>query len=551
MKTSKFLKAAVISALVLAITAPMSVAMATESVVDDTVDIKTKTIFDSWVNYPDASIGSAAYNAGWSYDATNDWINTTQNVGWTGFYNPDIDNLTTGQFSFEMQNKNFDPCGFTWGMTKSGTDEDPVYSFYAYEECEQSNASSTPRWSVAYIENWHPAKDTNPHRGPLYHGTIDAKDGSYHHEGTDAKAVGFAEGKVLAFGTLDSSFSETGETLSQQFHKININIEEEKFTISINGKELTTVEAKAQAGSFGPYAVSDPKAYFKNLAMISTNKVMLNPVFEYRNAKDVKINTIGIGEKVSIEDLSTFEGSEITERTWTVTKDEEEIYTGDKPYDKYTEAVGTYVTTLRLKNAYGISSNVYEDTLVVTEDSLTPEFVYADKDGNTIDKAVVGDEVTINDLSKYTGSSIAEKTWKVTLDGTEVYTGTEAYDKYTEKEGTYVTTLVLKNEKGDVSDEYVQTLTVTKPEESSTPSSSTPSSSTPVSSTPASSTPVSSKPASVSSAPASSTATETASNAAAMSTGDSTGAMLPIFAVSAAMAALALVGIKRKKSENK
>lgn len=98
--------------------------------VDETIDIETKTIYDSWVNYPSASFGWG-YNAGWIYNSEQDYMNTTQNVGWTGFYNPDINNLTTGMFSFKMKNLNHDPCGFTWGMVTSGTEGDLVYSFYA------------------------------------------------------------------------------------------------------------------------------------------------------------------------------------------------------------------------------------------------------------------------------------------------------------------------------------------------------------------------------------------------------------------------------------
>lgn len=361
-KKSRFLTIALTGALILTMVSSGAV-FAAETVTDVTdpssaVDIEVKTIFDTWINYPDASFGSA-YDAGWKYDSTENWLNTTKNVGWTGFYNPAIDNLTTGQFAFKMKNTNFDPCGFTWGMVTGGTEEDPEYSFYAYEECHYSR-----RWSIAYIGSWHPAKDGDPHKGPLYHATIDADDDTYTHKGTDADKIGYAEGEVLAYGTFSDVLDESIES---QFHDVIINVGEDEVTVTVNGTEIAKVEAKVQAGSFGPYAVSDPSAYFTDLKMVSTNKVMLNPVFEYRNTDDEKVNEAFIGDDITIKDLSTYEGSKITEYHWIVTKDDEEIYNGKEPYTEYTKELGTYVTKLQVTNEFGISSDIYTDTLTVTE----------------------------------------------------------------------------------------------------------------------------------------------------------------------------------------
>lgn len=122
---------------------------------------------------------------------------------------------------------------------------------YAFEECSDY-------WSIAYISEWHPAKSASAHQGPLYHGTIDACDGSYNHTGNDANAVGFAEGKVLAYGGRASS-------LRKEFHDITIDIQEDCVSVYINGELLTTVEAEVQAGSFGPFATSNPEAFFPTL----------------------------------------------------------------------------------------------------------------------------------------------------------------------------------------------------------------------------------------------------------------------------------------------
>ena len=96
------------------------------------ISVDTEKIFKDWVGYPNPDFGSA-YNAGWVYNAAEDYMNTTQNVGWTGFYNPDINNFSTGTFTFNMKSLNFDPSGFSWGMQTGVTAEDPEYSFYAFE----------------------------------------------------------------------------------------------------------------------------------------------------------------------------------------------------------------------------------------------------------------------------------------------------------------------------------------------------------------------------------------------------------------------------------
>ena len=427
---------------------------------DGAVDIEVKTIYDSWVNYPNSSLGDG-YNAGWLYDSKENYLHTTENVGWTGFYNPNIDNLTTGSFSFKMKNSDVDPCGFTWGMVTGGTEDEPVYSFYAFEECHLDKITpSTPYWSIAYISEWHPAKDGGLHRGPLYHGTIDSDDYHYEHAGKDTNCVGYAEGEVLAYGELDTSLRDT-------FHDIMIDVQEDSISVYINGELLTTVEAKAQAGSFGPFAASNPAAYFSDLKMTSTNDIMLKPAFEYRNADGKAVNEAYQNDEISIADLSTFEGSEITDYYWKVTKDGEEIYTGSKPYANYTDEIGTYVTTLSLKNAYGIVSDEYSDTLVVSKvpNVLTPKFTYMNGD-NAVTEATTEDTVTISDECSFSGSPVKEHLWTVTLGGETVYTGSEPYADYTSAVGEYVTSLVLTNEDGETSEPYVLTLKVTEVEES-------------------------------------------------------------------------------------
>lgn len=321
-------------------------------VVDTVVPVDTEKIYNEWINYPNEKFGEG-YNAGWQYNAEKDYINTTQNVGWTGFYNPSIDNFTTGIFSFTMKSLNFDPSGFTWGMKTGGTEEDPEYSFYAFETCHYSS-----KWCVARIDKWSPAKDGSSHQGPVYHSTIDASDDYYKHLG-DSGAVGFATGEVLKFGDLDDS-------LYNAEYNVTINVGEKEVKIFINDELLTTVEADVIAGSFGPFATSNPEAFFSKLSFTTADVCVLEAKFEYQDESGTAVTTIPSNKKVTIKDLSSYDVSPIEKEIWTVKLGDEVIYTGETPYTEYNQ-IGEYVTTLQVANEQGIRSNVYSRTLTVTE----------------------------------------------------------------------------------------------------------------------------------------------------------------------------------------
>ena len=199
----------------------------------------------------------------------------------------------------------------------------------------------------------------------------------------------------------------------------------------------------------------------------STQSEEIIPIFEYTDEKGVKINESYVGDPVPVVDLSTFEGSKITDYYWTVTKDGEEVYSGKTPYTEYTKEAGTYVTSLRIKNEFGIMSDVYTDTLTVKDYKLLAEFVYTDKDGKSIEKAFVGDNVSIKDNSVVKTSPLKATLWEVRLDGEEIYKGETPYDKYTEKAGTYETKLTLTNDR-DVSSECLAVFTVEEKKETPT-----------------------------------------------------------------------------------
>lgn len=316
------------------------------------IEVDTSKIFNEWVSYPDESLASFAYNAEWRYNEEEDYINTTANVGWTGFYNPEITNFTTGEFTFNMMSDDWDPSGFTWGMVKTGTDTDPVYSFYVYEECDNSE-----KWCVAYIESWQPAKSPKSHQGPVYHSTIDASDSYYEHLGDDG-TVGFATGKVLAYGNLPSECYRSN-------HDVAITVNENNFSVKVNGADLTTVSAPVQKGSFGPYACSNPDAYFSNLGFTSSDVNMINAEFVYTDKDGKAVTETSLNAEINVVDKSTYDGSPIANGLWTVTKGDEIIYTGSTPYTDYTKEAGKYVTTLQVVSEQGVRSNIYSLELTV------------------------------------------------------------------------------------------------------------------------------------------------------------------------------------------
>lgn len=286
-------------------------------------------------------------------------MNTTANVGWTGFYNPEITNFTTGEFTFNMKSENWDPSGFTWGMVKSGTDTDPSYSFYVYEECDNSR-----KWCVAYVENWQPAKSPKSHQGPVYHSTIDADDYDYNHDG-DNGTVGFATGTILAYGTLPSECRNAN-------HDVAITVEESSFSVKVNGADLTTVSATVQKGSFGPYACSNPDAYFSKLSFTSSDVNMINADFVITDKDGNAITETALKSEIKVVDKSTYEGSPIADRLWTVSKDGEQIYSGKTPYADYTKEAGKYTTTLQVVSEQGVRSNICTSELTVTDTPAQP-----------------------------------------------------------------------------------------------------------------------------------------------------------------------------------
>lgn len=292
--------------------------------------IDLQEVFNQWVNFP--GIPGAGYAAGWQYNASTGGLYTTQNVGFTGYYNPDLMSFTTGTFACDFQSSDGDPWGFAWGIQKgknsAGQD---TYSFYMYEECGHDH------WCIARVDEWVPAKDTGMHRGPVYHATIDAADSQYNHTGGKG-SVGFSTGEILAHGPL---------AVKGVRHRVTIKVEKNKVTVSCPTPSLNVVvNTPVKAGSFGPVTASNSSAFYYNLSMeAAEDNGAIKADFQlYDNGEP---SYAGLpGDTMTMEDktwLDPATKATIKNETWTVFDPSgKQIYTGNAPYSGVVAEEGEY-----------------------------------------------------------------------------------------------------------------------------------------------------------------------------------------------------------------
>ncbi len=337
--------------------------------------LDAEEIFKTWVNFPGEHLGSG-YAAGWSYVKESDELRTTANVGFTGYYDPYIRNFTTGKFTCDILNKDSDPLGFVWGLKKGSKNGQDTYSFYEYEECGDN------MWSISYVSEWIPAKDSGSHRGPVYHGTISAGDGQYHHNGGNG-SIGFATGNVLAYGSLPA------DGLKGVKHKVIIEVEKSKVKVYINNKLLKEVAATVQGGSFGPCTASNSNAHFSGLTMeAAADNAAISAGFNYKLDGQI-VNVAKVGDDVQVEDTSKVESpATIIKREWIVTLDGNEIYRGSTPYKDYGKKAGKYETTLNIESSQGITATT-KGILHVINESNSVVAMYVDENGKKISEDIV------------------------------------------------------------------------------------------------------------------------------------------------------------------
>lgn len=393
--------------------------------------LDTEEIFKTWINFPGESLG-AGYAAGWSYVSGSDELRTTENVGFTGYYNPGIRNFTTGKFTCDILNQDGDPLGFVWGLKKGSKNGQDTYSFYEYEECGHN------MWSISYVSEWIPAKDAASHRGPVYHGTISAADSQYHHNGGSG-SVGFATGTVLAYGSLPS------DGLKGTRHTVSIEIEKTKVKVLINGKLLKEVSATVQGGSFGPCTASNPNAHFYGLTMeAAVDNAAISAGFNYKLDGKI-VNVAKLGDDIQVEDTSKVESpATIINREWIVTRDGVEIYRGSTPYTDYGKQAGKYETVLNIESSQGITSTK-KDILYVIDANADFEFQLNGEEVNIIQK---GDDIKLVDNSKIEAPATGTIEWVVELDGEEIYRGDKPYEDYNSKPGRYETSVTVTTDQG-------------------------------------------------------------------------------------------------------
>ena len=343
--------------------------------------IDLQEVFNQWVNFP--GIPGAGYAAGWQYNASTGGLYTTQNVGFTGYYNPDLMSFTTGTFACDFQSSDGDPWGFAWGIQKgknsAGQD---TYSFYMYEECGHDH------WCIARVDEWVPAKDTGMHRGPVYHATIDAADSQYNHTGGKG-SVGFSTGEILAHGPL---------AVKGVRHRVTIKVEKNKVTVSCPTPSLNVVvNTPVKAGSFGPVTASNSSAFYYNLSMeAAEDNGAIKADFQlYDNGEP---SYAGLpGDTMTMEDktwLDPATKATIKNETWTVFDPSgKQIYTGSTPYSGVVAEEGEYRVVLDVLTSQGLKAKktkyfyVSEASVVtanyVTEsgEKLTDTIIYKGREG--------------------------------------------------------------------------------------------------------------------------------------------------------------------------
>ena len=362
-------------------------------------------IFNQWVNFPGTEVG-AGYDAQWAYSEP-EGIHTNANVGFSGYYNPDVLNFTTGTFEFEVLNQDIgrDPLGFVWGVKKWVNEKgQDTYSFYAYEECPLRGS----HWTLAYIDKWVPAVEVanKIESGPLFHGNI----GYTWNHGTPHTGItgnsDYATGTIIGTGTGDFDFYN-------RRYSIKIEVSENHIKITSDGKVTADVDAPVQAGSYGPVACSNPGAHFYGLEVTADeNNAAISSDFDIE-VNDKVSDTGKVGDKIEIVDKSkTDSPATIVDKEWVVKLDGEEIYRGDTPYTDYNKKPGKYETTLTVENSQGMTSSTTKELEV--KDSGKVIIIYEDEKGNEVKReeiiGAVGDEITVQkpEIPGYTFDKIID-----------------------------------------------------------------------------------------------------------------------------------------------
>lgn len=218
------------------------------SILDSTA-VSPEKIFRTWVNYPGTSYGFN-YDAGWQL--AGDAIQTTKNVNWTGYWDPQYTWVTDAIYEFDMTyGGHQDPMGWTIRMNKNGNS----YSYYAIEV-----APGASTLCVARIDSWVPGNYAT-HGGPLYHRMINGQDGTYGDAGQYGQATSYqgARGQILGVPVVIPSVNghykieNTGNNIKvYKDGVLYINVTDN------SGSAL-------RRGSFGPYTCSQFTTSFRNM----------------------------------------------------------------------------------------------------------------------------------------------------------------------------------------------------------------------------------------------------------------------------------------------
>ncbi len=273
--------------------------------------------------------------------------------------------FTTGTFSCDFLSSDADPWGFAWGIQKkqnsAGQD---VYSFYMYEGCGHNH------WCIAYVSEWTPAKDGAPHKGPVYHSTIDAADSQYNHTGGKG-SVGFAQGTILVHGAA---------TVQNVRHRVTMNVTKNKITVTSPSVGISaSVDAPVQAGSFGPVTASNSSAFYYNLSMeAAEDNGAIKADFQLFDNGEPSYAGVP-SDTLSMEDrtwLDPATKATIRNETWTVFDPAgRQIYQGSSPYTGVVDQEGEYRVVLEVLTSQGLTAKKTKYFTVSNASIVTVNYV--------------------------------------------------------------------------------------------------------------------------------------------------------------------------------
>lgn len=174
-----------------------------------------KTIFEQWTNYQRSGASGQ-----WRYDSGTDTMYTTQNVGWSGFWNPDDKSLVNYQLSWQQAVINQSRSGFI--------DDDLIGMTFRMQDSQNF-------YFIGFDNGGYMTYDK----------------GVY-------KVVNGVYTKLIDFNY---------EWTENQWDTISVKVEGNKITATVNGTTKSVTDSTFSKGAYGPFTESQAYGTFKSVRL--------------------------------------------------------------------------------------------------------------------------------------------------------------------------------------------------------------------------------------------------------------------------------------------